>query len=284
MKYTIHGFKQSKAMEFGLDNDDLLILRYFVDFKDSGAMVSKVIKDKTFYWIKYEAILEQLPILKLKKDSVYRRLKKMCASEILDHKTIKSNGTYSFYSIGKKYIELVSDLNPRNLDNKNEGTDRNPRGVRIEIREGTDLNPDQKIHLLKDSSIKCSSRNDRDEIINYYCNKALTTELHLKPGEIKAINKIIEDNIPLDIVKQGMDLAFKNFIPSFEGDKIKSFKYCAPVIRGLNAKIKAKEDANGSFNEDNGTNKNKEPGEGELLAKRAIQKYGDKLEDCECDF
>lgn len=131
---------------------------------------------------------------------------------------------------------------------------------------------------------ECSSRNDRDEIINYYCNKALTTELHLKPAEIKTINKIIEDNIPLDIVKQGIDLAFKNFIPSFEGDKIKSFKYCAPVIRGLNAKINAKEDASGSLNEDNGTNKNKEPGEGELLAKRAIQKYGDKLEDCECDF
>ena len=72
MKYTIHGFSQSKAVELGLDNDDLLILRYFIDFKDSGSMVSTIVDDKTFYWVKYEAILEQLPILKLKKDSLYR--------------------------------------------------------------------------------------------------------------------------------------------------------------------------------------------------------------------
>ncbi|NFD28820.1 hypothetical protein EXN57_02135 [Clostridium botulinum] len=240
MKYTIHGFNQEKAIKFGLDNDDLLILRYFIDFKDSGAMISKILKDRTFYWIKYEAILEQLPILKLKKDSVYRRLKKMCKSEILEHKTIKKNGTYSFYSVGKAYIELVSDLNPNSLYNK--GSDLNPDGVRKQIREGTDLNPDQKINLLKDSSIKCSSRKTHQEVIDYYCFKALTTELHLKPMELNAINKIIEDSIQLDIVKQGIDLAFKKFKPNFEGDKIKSFKYCEPVIRHLAAKKKAKEE------------------------------------------
>ncbi|AKC63202.1 putative phage replisome organizer [Clostridium sporogenes] len=240
MKYTIHGFNQEKAIELGLDNDDLLILRYFIDFKDSGAMVSRILNDRTFYWIKYEAILEQLPILKLKKDSVYRRLKKMCKSGILEHKTIKKNGTYSFYSVGKTYIELVSNLNPSGLYNN--GSDLNPNGVRKQIREGTDLNPDQKINLLKDSSIKCSSRKIQQEVINYYCSKALTTELHLKPMELEAINKIIKDEIRLEIVKQGIDLAFKKFKPSFAGDKIKSFKYCEPIIRGLNARINAKEE------------------------------------------
>lgn len=233
MKYTIHGFSQQKAVELGLDNDDLLILRYFIDFKDSGAMVSTIIKDKTFYWIKYEAILDQLPILKLKKDSVYRRLKKMCKLGVLEHKTIKKNGTYSFYSVDKVYIELVSDLNPNSLYNK--GSELNPNGVRKQIREGTDLNPDQKINLLKDSSFN-SSRKDLQEIINYYCNKALITELQLKPKEIEAFAKLTQDKVPLELIKQGIDLAFKNFNPSFEGDKIKSFKYCEPVIRGLYAK------------------------------------------------
>ncbi|NEZ46129.1 hypothetical protein FDF74_02750 [Clostridium niameyense] len=240
MKYTIHGFSQQKAIELGLDNDDLLILRYFIDFKDSGSMVSTIIKERTFYWIKYEAILEQLPILKLKKDSIYRRLKKMCKLGVLEHKTMKRNGTYSFYSVGKAYIDLVSDSNPNSLYNK--WSDLNPNGVRKQIREGTDLNPDQKINLLKDSSIKYSSRRKQQEIINYYCSKALTTELNLKPMELKAINKIVEDNISLDIAKQGIDLAFKNFKPSFEGDKIKTFKYCEPVIRHLAAKKKAKEE------------------------------------------
>jgi len=164
MKYTIHGFSQRKAIKLGLDNDDLLILRYFIDFKDSGAMVSKVIDNKTYYWIKYETILEQLPILKLKKDSLYRRLKKMCVAGVLEHKTVKKNGTYSFYSVGKSYIDLIADLNYNGLDNNESEINPIRYGnksdtVRNKIRYGTDLNPDQKINLLninllKDSSIK----------------------------------------------------------------------------------------------------------------------------------
>lgn len=183
MKYTIHGFNQEKAVELGLDNDDLLILRYFIDFKDSGAMFSTIIKDKTFYWIKYEAILEQLPILKLKKDSVYRRLKKMCVSGILEHKTIKKNGTYSFYGVGKEYMKLVSDSN--SLDNK--VSDLNPRGIgnksvpyRKQIRTLSDLNPDQNINLLKDSSISSSNSNKGNiEVFKHFekCNFGLLSQM-----------------------------------------------------------------------------------------------------------
>ena len=31
MKYTIYGFSQEKAIEFGLDDRDLMLLRWFVD-------------------------------------------------------------------------------------------------------------------------------------------------------------------------------------------------------------------------------------------------------------
>ncbi|NME95326.1 DnaD domain protein [Clostridium cochlearium] len=185
MKYTIHGFSQKKAVELGLDNDDLLILRYFIDFKDSGAMVSTIIKGKTFYWVKYEAILEQLPILKLKKDSVYRRLKKMCKLGVLEHKTMKKNGTYSFYSVGKVYIGLTSEINPNSLDNK--VSEINPREygnkserVRKQIREGTETNPDQKINLLKDSSIKNnSSSRGNMEVFKHFekCNFGLLSPM-----------------------------------------------------------------------------------------------------------
>ncbi|MDU4951333.1 MAG: DnaD domain protein [Clostridium sp.] len=168
MKYTIHGFSQSKAVELGLDNDDLLILRYFIDFKDSGSMVSTIVDDKTFYWVKYEAILEQLPILKLKKDSLYRRLKKMCALGILDHKTVYRNGSYSFYSIGKTYIDLIDSMSKKSLDE--EGSDLNPYPLgfksdtpRKQIRTPTDLNPYHNIHLLKDTSIKDSSIKERED-------------------------------------------------------------------------------------------------------------------------
>ncbi|NHI49113.1 hypothetical protein FDE94_14955 [Clostridium botulinum] len=178
MKFTILGFNQKKLIEFGLDSTDALILRYFIDFKDSGEMVSTIIENKTFYWIKYEAILQQLPILKLKKDSAYRRLKKMCSSEILEHKTIKKNGIYSFYTIGKGYIELITELDSSNKSEINPiaiGNKSVP--YRKQIRKGSDLNPEQNINLLKDKSIK----DNIEQIWSLYPNKK---------GKAKAINKI----------------------------------------------------------------------------------------------
>ncbi|WP_257674351.1 conserved phage C-terminal domain-containing protein [Clostridium felsineum] len=150
MKYTINGFCQKKLIEFGLDAVDSLILRYFVDFKDSLKMVTKTIQGKTFYWVKYESINEELPVLKLKKDSVYRRLKNMCECEVLERVTVKDRGTYSFYKLGNKYTDLITDvseINPNHVGNKSDT-------LRSKIRKGTDLNPEQNINLLKDKSIK----------------------------------------------------------------------------------------------------------------------------------
>lgn len=137
MKFTINGFNQKKLVQYGLDAIDTLLLRYFVDFKDSGNMVKTIIDGDTFYWLKYEGIIKELPILNLKKpDSVYRRLKKMSSVGILTHKTVKEKGTYSYFSIGPTYFSLLSDSNPI-------VSDINPEG-------GTDINPEQKINLLKD--------------------------------------------------------------------------------------------------------------------------------------
>ncbi|GAA0714862.1 hypothetical protein GCM10008904_31010 [Paraclostridium ghonii] len=133
MEYTIHGFSQENAIKLGLDDRDLLILRWFVRFKDNGKMTSKIIDGDKYYWIKYEGIIEDLPITNIKSnDSVYRRLKKMSKVKVLKHKTIKAGGTYSYYCLGENYSSLVdtdkklSDINPNPSDLKSDGTDLNP--------------------------------------------------------------------------------------------------------------------------------------------------------------
>lgn len=73
MKYTIEGFNQAKAVELGLCVADLIILRWFVDFAGTEKMVKRIIDGKEYYWIKYEGLLEDLPILSITKDTLYRR-------------------------------------------------------------------------------------------------------------------------------------------------------------------------------------------------------------------
>lgn len=110
MKYTIEGFNQEKAIELGLDLTDLLILRWIIDF--SPKMSKKIIDDKEYFWVKYQALLEDIPIIDVKDRALRYRLKKLVDKDVLEHKTVKKDGTFSFYTFGNKYIELIKEMQP----------------------------------------------------------------------------------------------------------------------------------------------------------------------------
>lgn len=177
VKYTIMGFNQAKAVELKLDTNDLLILSYFSDFRDTELMVSEEFEGKRYYWLKYDALLENLPILGLKsKDALRRRLKKLQDAKVLCHYCKKTKeGTYSFYGVGKNFLILkctqqesrvaLDDVKEDNSTTRLEssvgtqlksstGTTQKSDGVRLKSSTGTTQKSDQNINLLKDSSIK----------------------------------------------------------------------------------------------------------------------------------
>ena len=67
MRYNIHGYRQDKAIEFKLNNDELLILRHFEDFATSGRMDSFYDEGYMYYCINYDTFLKHLPILGINK-------------------------------------------------------------------------------------------------------------------------------------------------------------------------------------------------------------------------
>ena len=107
MKYTMLVFSQQIAADYGLDLNDLAILRWFVDFKESGNMRSMKIDGDVYYWVFYEKISEELFIIKLQKSAIYKRLKKMCDCDILKKKTVSCGGNYSYFALGENYQELI---------------------------------------------------------------------------------------------------------------------------------------------------------------------------------
>ena len=88
MKYTISGFSQLAAVNFNLDSVDLHMLRWIVDFIDSNRMRSMTLDGEKYYWVSYQGLIDDLPILYLKKDAIYKRLKRMCELGILKKKTV----------------------------------------------------------------------------------------------------------------------------------------------------------------------------------------------------
>ena len=108
MRYTVMGFLQKGACELGLSMGDLAILRWFTDFKNSGKMITKTLKGDKYYWVSYEAITDEFPILNVKKDAIYRRLRRLCDAEILKKTTVYNSGTYSYFKIKKNYSKLIN--------------------------------------------------------------------------------------------------------------------------------------------------------------------------------
>jgi hypothetical protein len=113
MKYTIHGFSQDIAVKLKLNSDDLLLLRWFVDFQGTGLMNFLVIDDKPHYWIKYSKVIQDMPIIADKEDTIYRKFKKLVESNVLKlyTKREKTNGhfkTYPYYGFDVNYKFLVT--------------------------------------------------------------------------------------------------------------------------------------------------------------------------------
>lgn len=194
MKFTFMGFLQSKAIEMNLDDKDLSILRYFIDFKDSGKMVMKIINDKPFYWLKSDALIEELPILGIKsKDVLRRRLKKLVEANVLEFELIKKGGVYTFYGVGKSYIDLIADDTQKHPTQKSEPTD--PKVGTLPTQKS-----EQNINLLKEPSIKYINSVCR-EVINFLNLKANTKYKSDSKATVSLISGRINDGFTIDDMK-----------------------------------------------------------------------------------
>lgn len=219
MKYTIEGFSQAKAVELDLCVADLIILRWFVDFAGTEKMLKRIIDDKEYYWIKYEGMLEDLPILSITKDTLYRRLKGLVEKEVLEHITVKDAGTYSFYKLGKNYLTLITDSsiplsekNPTGYGKKSVTKDPSTKNIKKECKEVAEESYEDIIFSLV-------SNKDLQEVIFEFIKMR---NLIKKPMTNRALKRIIlrlkkfaGENVSLatDILDQSIRNSWQDIYP-----------------------------------------------------------------------
>lgn len=193
MKYTIEGFSQKEAAKLqktiiengktktiSLDCTDLVLLRWFVDFFPS---MMKVTIDGTQYaWVNYQAMLDDMPLLGLGKRSLFDRLKKMSQLGVLNHKTVRSGGTFSYYGFGENYSLLVRKHDSDHVQNNSYPMKQTSEGYEANFRGGMKQTSEQiNPSTTDDSSTKQSKKgrksNSFDEIINAYTDSPSTREL-----------------------------------------------------------------------------------------------------------
>lgn len=107
MQATITEGGRTKIIK--LDLIDLTIIRWIVDFYPN---MKKVLIDGTEYvWLDYSTFVEDMPLLALSNQSLYKRCMKMVRLGVLKHKTVRSKGTFSYYAFGPEYSRLVGGHN-----------------------------------------------------------------------------------------------------------------------------------------------------------------------------
>lgn len=198
MQFSFLGFSVEKAMDLKLDMKDMAILRYFVDFRETGRMKAEIIDGKSYYWVNYNSLAEEMPYLELGKKAIMTRMLKLRDLGILVHYTKKEGGTFSFFTIGPKYIELISTNKNDKSQENNEGIPQEGQGI-SEKGEGVSLEKDTgypskrttKTNLLKDSSTKETNikkyKKEIQEVIDYLNSVAGT---RYKPSSVNTIKLI----------------------------------------------------------------------------------------------
>lgn len=118
MKYTLEGFSQEAALSMRatitengtaktikLDLIDLTIIRWIIDFYPN--MKKTIIEGAEYVWLDYSTFVEDMPLLGLSKQSLYKRCTKMVQLGVLKHATVRNGGTFSYYGLGPEYSRLV---------------------------------------------------------------------------------------------------------------------------------------------------------------------------------
>ena len=93
MRYNILGFDQEKVLELKtfiegkekkLDLSDLLILNHIYNFSERKGIKTITQNGKKYFWVEYNSLLNELPILNIKKPALRDRIDKMCALELIE--------------------------------------------------------------------------------------------------------------------------------------------------------------------------------------------------------
>lgn len=156
MKYTIT-LNQKAVFENNLEGEidfiDLIIISLIKHL--TSLSTTKIIKDgdENYYWISYNHISSELPLLNLKKDSIYRKLKKYVELGILNPHPSNINSKKSYFKLLPKFDLFYTndtEKNPTYLGKKSVLTsEKNPNPIYIDEHSTNNMLPSTEERRVK---------------------------------------------------------------------------------------------------------------------------------------
>lgn len=188
MQFSFLGFSVKKVMEFELDVKDLAILRFFQDFMKSGKMNYEEVDGVKYYWISYKNISEEMPFLGLGKRTIMMRMFKLRDLGLLSHYTKKEGGTFSYYTLGYKFNDLLYTSENKSISNA-ENESKNSRREKS-VQETSNIN---SISGKETSKINSNDRSEMSRQANSNIN-SIIGQVSSKE-DITSVDSNIKENI-----------------------------------------------------------------------------------------
>ncbi len=135
MKYTLT-VNQKIVIDGGhnIDISDSAILETMRAMQGATGIVKIIHNNIDFYWMAHQKLCDELPILRIKKDSMYRRIKKLIDKGYVNQHPQNKALKATYYRITKRTESIfydfasTSEKNPIRIGNKSEVTsDENPK-------------------------------------------------------------------------------------------------------------------------------------------------------------
>lgn len=258
MRNSFLGYSQKACVKLGLSMDDIALLRWFSDFRDSNKMKRKYDEksNNMIYWIDYTKTVEDLPIIfnptsdiKARKKKLQRMLdsnlgkilERVPEKNISKDVTGKGRITTNIYLRlnEENYNFLVEDKNVSHKEDKNvshKGNDENnDNEPNEEDSTGGQKCPVNKlpINSLPINSLSSSSNEEIKQILTM-CNRKLKEEevrnILIGYSKDKLVKAIIKAN-----ASKKPNTNYYGYIVSIIGD-IEATKTTTVVLEGKDSK------------------------------------------------
>lgn len=222
MRYSILGFNQKRVLQLQrdivdgitgntrttkIDIVDLLILQDIADFMNRRNIIKYVIDEKTFFSVKYQVIIDDLPILNIKQQALSDRLKKLCDFGLLEKAVVKNqSGSYTAFRIGMTYEDIVynNGCYVANMENRSHTyLDTSAKVAEYECNiynnniYNNNKNNSSTINSKEEDTNVSPKKNDYQLIVdcwNEYNGRKLGKVAKLTDKRKKAIKRALDDN------------------------------------------------------------------------------------------
>ena len=179
MKYTLL-INQKQAISLNLTNINQLFILDIISTAPTWAKTKILENNEVYYWVARQKIIEELPILNLKSDSVYRHLKRLKANGFIDYEKKNKKDLVRLTQKGKSlFTSTMSEVNPNYY-------------VGSKSEKNSEVNPTYNKTILNKNTLSKSKKSIKTKLLNDFSLKEKTVKKLKEEGySEEQINKTI---------------------------------------------------------------------------------------------